>query len=98
MGIKQTAKDWKPMVRPALESKTKELLLMGYPQATSEDIWSCLENSLWKGDPQKRIHEVVQDIFHLSGNSYMSYLTLDSYQEDNDLMASIAALTGKGIG
>ena len=92
MGIKQTVNEWKPMVKPAIDSKVEEFILMGYSRATHEDVWKCLEKRVWKGDPVKRINEVVQDILHLNGNVYMSYLTINSYQDD-DFMASIAALT-----
>jgi len=92
MEIKQTVSEWKPMVIPALQSKAEELVIMGYAQATPEDVWKCLVQKVWKGDPEKRIHEIVQDIFHLASNTYLSYLTMSSYQNE-DLMASIAALT-----
>lgn len=85
--------DWKPLIIPALESKSSEFRLQGYEEATNEDVWKCLIEKVWKGDPEKRLYEVVQDIFHLGSNIYMSYLTLNAYQED-DLMDSIAALTG----
>lgn len=84
--------EWKPELQPALESKASEFQLMGYNQATNEDIWKCLEQKVWKGNPPKRLYEVVQDIFHLASNIYMSYLTVNAHQ-DNDLMASITALT-----
>lgn len=94
MDIEQTVDEWKPMVLPALESKESEFLQMGYTRATKDDIWKCLKEKLWKGNPTKRIHEVVQDIFHLSANEYISYLTQESYQ-DEGLLASIAAITGQ---
>ncbi|HLS07576.1 post-transcriptional regulator [Lentibacillus sp.] len=84
--------EWKSEIGPALKSKVTELGLMGYNQATSEDIWNCLVEKVWKGNPSKRLYEVVQDIFHLSSNIYMSYLTVNAHQDEN-LAASIAALT-----
>ncbi|WP_042146126.1 post-transcriptional regulator [Paucisalibacillus sp. EB02] len=94
MGLVKAVEAWKQELKPVLISKAEELQLMGYSKATHEDIWKCLVNKVWKGNPEKMLHEVVQDIFHLSSNIYMSYLTIDAYQDD-DLMASIAALTGK---
>jgi hypothetical protein len=87
----QAVSKWKAAVKPALESKSDELRMLGYQEATGEDVWKCLEVKVWKGDPVMRVYEVVQDIFHLGSNIYMSYLTLDAYK-DEDLMASIAAL------
>lgn len=89
---KKAVNKWKTIVQPALNSKVEEFLQTGYPKATHESVWKCLEASVWKDKPDKRLHEIVQDIMHLSSNQYMSYLTIDSYK-DTDLMASIAALT-----
>lgn len=92
MVIVKEVKEWKDQIGPALESKLYEFQQMGYTRATSEDIWKCLTKKVWKGSPKKQIHEVVQDIFHLGSNIYLSYLTVEAYQDD-DLSASIAALT-----
>lgn len=94
MEIRHTASEWKQMVLPALDSKAEELGMLGYSQATREEVWKCLVQKVWKGDPDKRIHEIIQDIFHLPSSTYLSYLTQNAYQ-DEGLMASIAALTGK---
>ncbi|AUJ26155.1 MULTISPECIES: post-transcriptional regulator [Virgibacillus] len=92
MEIVQTVSEWKEMVRPALQSKAEEFHLMGYEEATPEDVWKCLVGKVWKGDPEKRIYEVVQDIFQLTTATYISYLTVSAQQND-DLFASIAAVT-----
>lgn len=88
---KKTVSEWRNEVKPALDSKRKELLVMGYSKTTNNDIWNCLVDRVWQGNPDKRLHEVVQDILHLSSSVYMNYLTLSTYQDD-DLMESIAAL------
>lgn len=85
--------EWKNEMNVVLESKRNELQTLGYPNATQEDIWKCLVKKVWKGNPEKRMYEVVQDIFHLGTGVYLSYLTTESHQDD-DLMGSIAALTG----
>ncbi|WP_188383740.1 post-transcriptional regulator [Ornithinibacillus halotolerans] len=95
MEIVKAVNDWKKELIPVLKSKTEEFQMMGYSKATEEDVWNCLVKKVWKGNPNKRLYEVVQDIFHLSSGIYMSYITIDTYQQDDDLMASIAALTGK---
>jgi len=86
--------EWREIVEPALESKVEEFKLMGYKQATNDNIWECLKEKVWKGSPNKRLHEAVQDIFHLSTNIFMSYLTISAYTNDDDLMTSIEALLG----
>ncbi|MUK86999.1 hypothetical protein GMD78_01100 [Ornithinibacillus sp. L9] len=92
MELVKSVEEWKSLLYPVLESKALEFQMMGYSKATNEDIWDCLVKKVWKGNPSKRIHEVVQDVLHLGSNIYMSYITVNAYQDD-DLMASIAALT-----
>lgn len=87
--------EWKEKLMPALESKVEEFHLMGYHQATKENIWTCLKKGVWKGTQNKRLHEIIQDIFHLSGHKFMSHLTVNAYKDDSDLMSSIEAVMGK---
>ncbi len=91
MEMIQNVNEWKTAVSPFLDSKVEELQLMGYSQATREDVWKCLVKKVWKGNPDKKLHQVVHEIMHLQSSTYLSYLTVQSY-EDNDLMASIAAI------
>lgn len=92
LGESKTIEDWRADIEPALISKAKELQLMGYPEATKEDVWDCLVAKVWKNNPSKRLHEVVQDIFHLRTNTYMSYLTVQAQANEEDLLTSIQAL------
>lgn len=89
--MEQSVEQWKRFMQPALDSKTSEMKLMGYSKVTNHEIWDCLMKKVWKGSPPDRLYEMTQDIFHLSTNVYMSYLTLHAQQDDN-LMASIQAL------
>lgn len=90
----KNVEDWKVSVEIFLDSKAEELQLMGYEQATGEDVWKCLVEKVWKGRPDMRIYQVVADIMHLGSSTYLSYLTVQSYKND-DLMTSIAALLNK---
>ncbi|GGF07100.1 hypothetical protein GCM10010954_01900 [Halobacillus andaensis] len=82
---------WKETILPVLVSKANEFRLIGYKKASVEDVWQCMQKKIWKNNPHKRLYEVVQDIFHLSNNQYVSFITVEAYQND-DLMASIEAL------
>ncbi|WP_368652182.1 post-transcriptional regulator [Ornithinibacillus sp. 4-3] len=95
MGEQLTVNEWKKKIAPVLDSKKQEFIMLGYPKATNQEIWECLQARVWKGNPTKRLHEVIQDVFHLSTSTYISFLTISAFQEDTDLMASIAALTGE---
>lgn len=91
MEMKKHVNEWKIAVLPFLDSKVEELQLMGYPQATRDDVWKCLEEKVWKGNTEKRLHEITHHIMHLKSSTYLSYLTVNSYKND-DLMASISAI------
>jgi len=90
----KTVQEWKAYIHPVLESKVQEFKLLGYSKVTLEDVWNCLVERVWKGNPERRLHEIVQEVYHLSTTEYMNYMTIDAYQAD-DLMASIQALTKK---
>lgn len=89
---KRTVEQWREMVGEVIDSKKDEFHFLGYTSVTPNDIWDCLLHNVWKGNPEKRLHEIVQDIFHLKPQTFMSYLTLQTYQ-DEDLLQSIEALT-----
>lgn len=87
--------EWKNKLTLILTSKKDEFHMLGYEKTTEEDIWNCLRKLVWeKNDPSKRMYEVVSDIFQLQITTYMTYLTMDMYEENDDLMASISALRG----
>ncbi|WP_163537864.1 post-transcriptional regulator [Gracilibacillus sp. YIM 98692] len=93
MSVCKPVSKWKQEVAGILESKVEELQLLDYSKATVDDVWNCIVDKVWKGNPEKRLHEVVQDIFHLHPNIYISYLAQQSWQDDN-LQESIDALFG----
>lgn len=91
---KHSILEWHEKLMPALESKQSEFKIMGYKDITTNDIWNCLIEKVWKKDEQMNLHQVVQDILHLPTSVYMSYLALSAYHVDNDdLMKSIQAVT-----
>src|SRR5699024_973919 len=72
--------------------------MMGYKDISTNDIWECLLEKVWKNQSFPPLYQVVQDILHLPIHVYMSYLTLNAYQvTDDDLMASIRAVTDNEI-
>ncbi len=83
--------EWKSDVRPVIVSKVEEFQMLGYPSVSEEEIWRCMEKKVWRGQPEKRIYEVVQDLFHLDSGTYMSFLAHETYK-DTDLMTQIQSL------
>lgn len=93
---KKPIQEWKSYIQPALKSKQSEFKLIGYEEVTEDEIWRCLEDKIWKGNPEKRLYEVIQDVFHLPANTYMNYIQIGAlHVEEDDLMSSIQALTKK---
>ncbi|GAA0295114.1 hypothetical protein GGQ92_000680 [Gracilibacillus halotolerans] len=93
MSIKKPVSEWKKSVTEILDSKVSEFHLLEYSKATPENVWVCLTEKVWRGNPEKALHEVVQDIFHLSPNVYMTYLTQQSFM-DNNLKETLDAILG----
>lgn len=90
---KKTAQEWRPYIIPAINSKLSEFKLIGYGDVNEDVLWRCLEEKVWKGNPKKRLHEIIQDIFHLQPSTYMNFLTVETLQDqDDDLLASIQAV------
>src|SRR5699024_4076456 len=91
---KKHVQEWKKQVYPALKSKESEFKLVGYDKITVDELWRCLMETTWKRNPEKRLHEVIQDIFHLPASTYMNFITVHALKVDSsDLMASIQAVT-----
>lgn len=89
--------EWKDDVKIVLASKQSEFETLGYKEITTDDIWRCLIENIWKEDKPKRLYEVVQSIFQLQIHTYMDFLALDSLHKqpaetDDELMASINAV------
>ncbi|WP_163150295.1 post-transcriptional regulator [Anoxybacillus sp. MB8] len=68
---------------PALQSKVDELKLLGYKQATIEDVWNCLMMKKWKKNKEeKRLFELVNDILSLRASDYMAYIVTKEQKND----------------
>lgn len=73
-------KEWKETVYPALLSKTEEFHLLGYDQATTEEIWECLIAKLERRNEEYQLHQFVSEILRMSANEYMNWLTISAYK------------------
>ncbi|PWU68371.1 MULTISPECIES: post-transcriptional regulator [Gracilibacillus] len=94
MCVSKQVSAWKQDLQGVLESKVHEFHMLEYHKTTKDDIWNCLTEKVWKGDPEKKLFEAVQDVLHLNANTYMSYLTMQSFKDTN-LQESIKALFGE---
>lgn len=87
--------EWKEEIIPVLHSKKNEFELLGYSKISTEEIWNCLVEYVWKGNPEKQLYEIVQSVFQLQIHSYMDYLALNTLQNENELMSSIQAVLNR---
>ncbi|WP_459499304.1 post-transcriptional regulator [Bacillus sp. C1] len=73
---------YRGQLQVVLESKVEEFQLIGYDRVTTDDIWKCLKSKKWKKiDSEVKLYELVNDVLTLTGNEYMTYLTVEAYQE-----------------
>lgn len=73
---------YRGQLQVVLESKVEEFQMIGYDRVTTEDVWKCLKSKKWKKiDSDVRLYELVNDVLTLSVNEYMTYLTVEAYQE-----------------
>lgn len=79
---------WKEHVYPVLVSKAEEFQLLGYDSVTPEDIWDCTMAKLKRKKREYMLHQLVNEIFKLSANEYMNWLTVQAVTaSDLDLLA-----------
>ncbi|HLR42234.1 MAG TPA: post-transcriptional regulator [Pseudogracilibacillus sp.] len=89
------ADQWKEKVIPALESKEREFKITSKVDISKEDIWQCLCDTTWKNNPEKRLYEIIHDIFYLQTTTYMDYVTIGALTTtDDDLLSAVQAITG----
>ncbi|KFM98511.1 histidine kinase [Bacillus clarus] len=73
---------YRGQLQVVLESKVEEFQMFGYDRVTVNDIWKFLKNKKWKKvDPNVRLYELVNDVLTVTANEYMTYLTVEAYQE-----------------
>ncbi|WP_240376464.1 post-transcriptional regulator [Bacillus piscicola] len=74
---------WKADAEPALVSKWEEFRLLGYTQATKEEIWLCVLEKLHKRGEPVRLHALINTILSLRLSEFMTRITVQSYQESH---------------
>ncbi|KMN45347.1 post-transcriptional regulator [Bacillus paramycoides] len=73
---------YRGQLQVVLESKVEEFQMFGYDRVTDNDIWKFLKVKKWKKiDSDVRLYELVNDVLRVTANEYMTYLTVEAYQE-----------------
>lgn len=73
---------YREQITPAIISKVEEFILLGYDRTSEDQVWACLKKKVWKKKKDDiRIHQLVSDVMKLPVQTYMSYLTVQSYSD-----------------
>ena len=67
-------KDLALRVRPALNTKRKELTRLGYSNITNNDIWRFLVATKWLTSKDLTLADIVDDILHVDNNKLNIYI------------------------
>ncbi len=67
-------KDLALRVRPALNTKRKELTRLGYSNITNNDIWRFLVATKWLTSKDITLADIVDDILHVDNNKLNIYI------------------------
>ncbi|CAG9619465.1 post-transcriptional regulator [Sutcliffiella rhizosphaerae] len=70
-------------LNPVLQSKLEEFQLLGYNTVSENDLWECLTKKKWKRPETKMLYELVNDVYSLSLNEYMTFITIEAYKAPN---------------
>ena len=71
----------KERVKPALNTKLKELKSKNYNYITIDDIWNFLVNN-WKNSKNLTLYDIVNDILNLNNDDIEEYSIKRSEQND----------------
>lgn len=75
-------------LKPALQSKAEEFLLLGYDKVNEEDIWKFLQSKTWKNPEEgRRTYQLVADILSLDVGSFMNYASVEAFRSPSPLEA-----------
>ncbi|MCP8967289.1 post-transcriptional regulator [Ectobacillus ponti] len=73
---------YREQLQPVLASKAEEFQILGYDNATIQEVWDCLKQKKWKRlKGELLLHRLVNDVLTLSTHDYMMYLTMQAYKE-----------------
>lgn len=83
MGHKQQFEVWREDLQIVLQSKVDEFHMLGYKQATPDQIWDCTIYKLRKKKEFIHLHSFVNSILTVRANEYMTWLTIQNYNSED---------------
>lgn len=79
--FREKAAVFRPQLLVVIESKLDEFKLLGYDTVTEDELWECLEKTLWrKKEEDPMLFQLVEDILSLTINDYMNYIRIESFK------------------
>ncbi|GAA0457039.1 post-transcriptional regulator [Alkalibacillus silvisoli] len=91
--VKKHVEEWRPQLYDVIQSKVDELEMLGYERVTHDEVWNCLLHKVWRKNKETTLFQVVQDVLHMSDRIFMSFLTVQVQQQDEELLQQIEALS-----
>ncbi|MFF3025060.1 post-transcriptional regulator [Gottfriedia sp. NPDC057948] len=77
----QQAAEFKPQLQVVIESKLDEFRMLGFDTVSGDDLWVCLERTLWrKKEDEPKLFQMVEDILSLTVNDYMNYIRIEAFK------------------
>lgn len=67
-------------IKPALNTKVRELHRLGYTYINQMDIWNYLAENVWIKSKNLMLADIVNDILHTEGEKFDKYLK-DKYKD-----------------
>ncbi|WP_332694245.1 post-transcriptional regulator [Halalkalibacter lacteus] len=87
--MKQQFEVWRSDLKPAIISKVDEFHLLGYDRATANEVWDCVLYQLRKKKEFTHINSFVNELLTLKPQTYMTWLTVQSYKDPTDWFAEL---------
>ncbi|MEH6936927.1 post-transcriptional regulator [Bacillus sp. JJ664] len=79
--FREKVSEYKPKLQVVIESKLDEFKMLGYDTVSEDELWQCLENTLWrKNEDEPKLFQLVEDILSLTVNDYMNYIRIESFK------------------
>ncbi|GGI10560.1 post-transcriptional regulator [Gottfriedia solisilvae] len=79
--FREKVSEFKPKLQVVIESKLDEFKMLGYDTVSEDELWQCLENTLWrKNEDDPKLFQLVEDILSLTVNDYMNYIRIESFK------------------
>lgn len=79
MENKQQFEVWRDDLQIVLESKVDELHMLGFTQATCDQVWECALFKLRKKKEPTKLHAFVNTILTIKPSEFMNFLSREQY-------------------